>query len=73
MIRSDIITMITMIYPRMTGRQLLILAGTAGIFGTLTGEAAATPEKRNEGAKLPKAMIWTSAPEQAKTHFVAFR
>ena len=61
-------------YPQMTRRQLLMLAGAAGVSGALAGEThAAAPEKPNVGAELQKAMIWTSAPERGGTHFVAFR
>ena len=60
--------------PRMTRRQLLLLAGAAGVSGALARKAcAAAPEKRNVGAELQQAMIWASAPEPQGTHFVAFR
>ena len=63
---------------QLTRRELLILAGAAGVSGALAGRSRAAqlstaPEQGNRGPGLQKTMIWASAPDPQETHFVAFR
>ncbi len=63
--------------PRISRRELLVLAGATSVSGLLAGRNRAEGRPilpgRDKGPDLQRAMIWTSGPSPVNTHFVAFR